>query len=416
MSSSKLTLTHNPRRKRDEGADEVIRKLEDYKKGNLTPRSQKLCDDLLKRAEKAQDSGDADDGLLSSSFAYFEAKQKQVEEAKRGRESAECEMASVQESLKSAEAKLESAEAELKEANKKEQDAKMALQDYELMFEFGDWFAGVLSRVRKTEDDVRCEQHAIIKKEYQHKNKVAKAEAEAKAKAEAKARGVAYRGPVDFEKVEPQAQAKAETEWHALEVRQVTDTHQWVKAEQAAVEDWRNNCGDESTVPTPDTPFLDRIELMCEKAGVTRSMCLQWIRHYSERNEISHNPPPRIRDYRKTIEKDGKVVRVEADKAEDTIDWVSMKATIDEHRADIEGRFEEGKLDKEKRDFYIELIDTYWRFLSEESDEAGNPVPTAYAKKAADDLKGKAEAKDPPETYRRPYKKGKWDDISGETD
>ncbi|KAJ4198763.1 hypothetical protein NW767_008754 [Fusarium falciforme] len=74
-------------------------------------------------------------------------------------------------------------------------------------------------------------------------------------------------------------------------------------------------------------------------------------------------------------------VKVEPDKnnPEDAVDWESMKAAIEVAKADIEKRFEEGILEKERRDCYIELVDAHWTsFFSE--DEAGNPILTELAK------------------------------------
>ncbi|KAJ4172091.1 hypothetical protein NW754_007689 [Fusarium falciforme] len=81
-------------------------------------------------------------------------------------------------------------------------------------------------------------------------------------------------------------------------------------------------------------------------------------------------------------------VKVEPDKnnPEDAVDWESMKAAIEVAKADIEKRFEEGILEKERRDCYIELP----KALLEGH---ANPPPS------------------PPKEYRREYKKGKWDDI-----
>lgn len=176
--------------------------------------------------------------------------------------------------------------------------------------------------------------------------------------------------------------------------RFVTDIHERILKRRAALDGWLSSGADEASAP--ETPFLDRLERLCKKAGRSRPAVLKWIGEYSARNELCHKTPPKFEHHQKTIEKDGKVVMVNLDKEnpEDCIDWVSMKAAIDERKANVEKEHEYSRCNKERRDFLIELIDAYWGAVSNESDEASNPILSAYAK---NQVKAMEEpAKDPP--------------------
>ncbi|KAF5006249.1 hypothetical protein FDECE_7409 [Fusarium decemcellulare] len=96
-----------------------------------------------------------------------------------------------------------------------------------------------------------------------------------------------------------------------------------------------------------------------------------------------------VRSHQKTIEKDVKVARVELDKkhTEDGISWVSIKAIIDERKADVEKRLKEGQLDEVK-----------------------NPIPSGCSKRKPESL-CKPGKEDPPQEYFRAFKGCNWDNM-----
>ncbi|EEU37127.1 uncharacterized protein NECHADRAFT_86745 [Fusarium vanettenii 77-13-4] len=403
MSSSESI--QQQKRKHGEVADQVINGLEGY--SELTPKSQKLRDDLLKTAKRIRDLEDADDQLLGSAFELFEAKQKQAKEIKEIKEEREV----IVEQVAKLTGQLESIQAELDDSRSKEIAAERTVDDYRFLFRYGDWLAIKLTALAGKEEAIRDEEFTEFEAMYVALNKVNKAEAEEKAKKEAKERGEPFRGPVKYKKIKAQDQAKADARWKAHDGRQVTSLHTRVQVERKAVENWLE--ANDEAIPPPQTPFLDRIEKMSKQAGIERWLYLQWIKEYSDRNEICHSRPPVAKNYRKTIEKDGKVVVVEPDKKspEDAVDWESMRAAIEVAKADVETRFKGGILGRERRDCYIELMDAYWTSLfGEDEDE---PTLTELAKKQAKALlEGTAKPPaSPPREYRREYKKGKWDDI-----
>ncbi|RSL72907.1 hypothetical protein CEP53_000985 [Fusarium sp. AF-6] len=407
MSSSKSIQQQNQKRKHGEVADQVIHGLEGY--SELTPKSQKLRDDLFRTAKRIRDLKDADDQLLGSAFELFEAKQKQAKEIKEVKKQHEV----LAEQVVELTGQLESTRAELDDSRSKEKEAKGTVDEYNFKFQYGDWLATKLGSLDKFEKSIQDKEKEKLQAIYVALDQANKAEAEAKAKKEAKERGEPFRGPVKYAKINAQERANEEV-WGALYGRQVTDTHTRVIAERKAVEDWLE--ANDEEIPAPQTPFLDRIGEICNEAGIKRATCLQWIKEYSDRNELCHSRPPAAKNYRKTVEKDGKVVRVEPDKdkPEDAVDWASIKSAIEVAKTDFEKRFGEGIMPKERRDGYIELANSYWTSLfNEGEDEAGNPILTELAKDQAERLaKDKKPPTSPPKEYRREYKKGKWDDIS----
>ncbi|KAI8712661.1 hypothetical protein NCS52_01364700 [Fusarium sp. LHS14.1] len=391
MSSSESI--QQQKRKHGEVADQVINGLEGY--SELTPKSQKLRDDLLRTAQRIRDLGDADDQLLGSAFELFEAKQKKAKEIKEIKEEREV----IVEQVAKLTGQLESTQAELDDSRSKKEAAERTIDEYHFKFQYGDWLAVKLTELAAEEKPLRKKEFKEFEAIYVALDKANKAEAEEKAKKEAKERGEPFRGPVEYKEIMVQDQAKADANWKAHEGRQVTSLHARVLVERKAVENWLE--ANDEAIPPPQTPFLDRIEKMSKEAGIERWLYLQWIKEYSDRNEIYHSRPPVAKNYRKTIEKDGKVVIVEPDKKspEDAVDWESMRAAIEVAKADVETRFKEGRLERETR--------------FEDEDEAGNPILTQLAKKQANALlEGKAKPPaSPPREYRREYKKGKWDDI-----
>lgn len=58
---------------------------------------------------------------------------------------------------------------------------------------------------------------------------------------------------------------------------------------------------------TPWTPYLDRIDNLCKKAGIPRSSYLELAKIYSARCEIAHKAPPKVDDFR-IPDKDGSLL------------------------------------------------------------------------------------------------------------
>ncbi|CAJ0547188.1 Ff.00g018150.m01.CDS01 [Fusarium sp. VM40] len=371
--SSNTQHTPQGKRKRGDVAEKVIRNLEPYKKRELSPSSSRLRDNLFEMANKSLESGDtADENMLESVFDFFEVKQEQAREAEKQRKELSNEIVSLEKQLKDA-------REQLADSQQKEQKAKAEMYEFELVLGYGDWIQGLINKVRNGNQKVEEAEIKALK----HENQMSK------------------------------EKATEHAEWAAFKTQDATKLRERVEAEERKVYAWRAGIRDEDTAPA--TPFLDRIQKLCDAEGITRPQLLAWIKEYSKRNTLCHTSPPQIQDYQKTTRKAGKDVKVEI-RAMDpfrAFDWARYKEAFNLSRNDIGARYAAGKIDERTRDFYLEAINAYWALYSVSEDEDGKPIPTKYAKDKARWVFNHQEGLEPKNPPKR-YKTGKWDDIEEE--
>ncbi|KAF4446816.1 hypothetical protein F53441_9597 [Fusarium austroafricanum] len=353
MSTNELPQRSKRKHSEDETEDDIVQNLCRWKKRELSPESSTQAEILLEAAAESPDNS-----LLLSSIDFFEAKQKQKEEAKRN-------STALATKVQDLEAQLQQVKAQLEESQDAERKAQAEYSDLLFMIEYGDWFRLLLSAIRFQESGVCKADVVIFKAQYLDEWEVHRDAVEAAGKAQAEAEGVPYHGPSEEQKrilgeekrnVQKRAEATARLDCLNGE-RHTTSARDMIEAEKQAILDWRESGQNESTAP--GTPFLDRIQRMCDKAGVTRLQCLDWINQYAERNETCHNPPPRVSMF---WMKDASGQDVEVDhpkNAHTAIDWAAMKAAVDNYKAEIDSN---DSLSEERRAYIIELIDDYWKF------------------------------------------------------
>ncbi|KAG5764580.1 hypothetical protein H9Q72_007348 [Fusarium xylarioides] len=380
---------------------------DDGKKRELSPESSQQAETLLDAAIKSRDNS-----LLQTSFQLFETKQKQRQEA-------ETKSAALVNKIQDLEAQLQQAKAELEESQEAERKAQADVSDFSFMLKYGDWFSHLLKGIRFHEPTICKSDSDTFKGQYQaayqdHLDAVVEA-----AMAQAQADGVAYRGYskeqgniLRAEESSIQKRANKTAKWDCLNgARHTTSARDMIQAERKAVLDWHESGGSEHTAP--GTPFLDRIQRLCDKAGVTRLQCLEWINQYAERNEACHSPPPQVHTFWMKNAAGEDLEVNDPEHAYTVIDWAAMKAAVDNFKAEIEAGYSDGSLSEERRTYIMGLADHYWKSYSTGTDTAGNPVPTDFAKgEAKDYAKGRGKANpDPPQDYLKEYHVGKWDDL-----
>lgn len=179
-----------------------------------------------------------------------------------------------------------------------------------------------------------------------------------------------------------------------------------VQPEMLLVEEWRKAGKPEGK--GPETPYLDRIGAMCDKANVTRNVYLDALRISSDRNDAAHHPPPRPWDHLTADEK---------------VDWKSVQAACRERELKVEEDFKNGKLLGHQRDSFIKFIDVWLNSHVSGLSEDGNPEATlagtelAKQGKREQDKIGatKSTLEKPIVPPPSPYEEGKWDDLETST-
>ncbi|KAF5704064.1 acyl dehydrogenase [Fusarium globosum] len=406
MSSNELPQRPKRKHSEDETEDDIIEALRRWKKRELSPESSKQAETLLDAATKSRDNS-----LLQSSFDFFEAKQKQKQEAKSN-------SAALANKIQDLEAQLQQAKAELEESQAEERRVQAQISDLHFMLEYGDWYGLLIKAMRPHESKIQQEDFEdkirpmFVSAHHAHATQVRVA-----GMAEAAAENRQYTGPNDeqkkvlaqeFRDIQPNAQRAAR--WDCLNGRQTTSSHEMIEAEKKSILEWRENGEDQSLAP--GTPFLDRIERMCLEAGVSRVQCLDWVQKYAERNSTCHNPPPKVSQFWKQ-DAAGVDIEVEEKEAHTAIDWAAMKSAVENRKADIEVEYSNGILSDERRVYILELMDHFWSFYSNGTEPDGTPTPTAFAKSEAKQCWGERATSmpNPPQDYLKEYHSGKWDDL-----
>ncbi|CVL06620.1 uncharacterized protein FMAN_11776 [Fusarium mangiferae] len=116
--------------------------LRRWKKRELSPDSSKQAETLLDAATKSRDNG-----LLQSSFDFFEAKQNQKQEAKSN-------SAALANKIQDLEAQLQQAKVRLEESQAEERRVQAQISDLHFMLEYGDWYAFLPTAMRPHESTI----------------------------------------------------------------------------------------------------------------------------------------------------------------------------------------------------------------------------------------------------------------------
>ncbi|CAG1987815.1 unnamed protein product [Fusarium graminearum] len=409
MSTQKQLTINEKKRKHGDVAGEILCQLEQYKEQELSPKSKRLCDKLYETADKIKnDSDNTDESLLESAFEVVQKKQKQVEDAENERKDllkklhdADDKCNSMTDKIESLEAQLKASDSQYKQEKVKYDNAKAELDEFDLLRSYGDWFAILIKRISNVEPAWQSEEKNKLILKYNKLNDAKKEQAKEEKKAEMAAKGEKFKGDFTYEKVDPSNLATIETHWSAMYGRENTEIDERVEAEKEKIAAWRAGGGGEEDAPA--TPFLDRIQILCNIYGI-------------ERQSICHRQPPVVEDYWKvTQNSEGKTVHVvlKDEHAEEGIEWSTFWDAFHSFRQDIQTRYTAGQIDIERRNLYIETINEYYALYSKANDEAGNPILTQYAKNKAKDkcqlVNGKPT--EPPENAEKNYTEEKWDDL-----
>lgn len=303
MSTQKQLTINEKKRKHGDVAGEILCQLEQYKEQELSPKSKRLCDKLYETADKIKnDSDNTDESLLESAFEVVQKKQKQVEDAENERKDllkklhdADDKCNSMSDKIESLETQLKAFDSQYKQEKVKYDNAKADLDEFDLLRSYGDWLAILISRISELEPTWKEEEKAKLISKYQKLNNAKKEQAKAEKMAEMAANGEKFIGDFTYEKVNHSELAKIQTHWSAMHGRRNTETDEHVEAEKEKIAAWRAGGGSEEDAPA--TPFLDRIQILCNIYGTERQRLLPWIKEYGKRNSICHRQPPVVEDY-----------------------------------------------------------------------------------------------------------------------
>lgn len=198
----------------------------------------------------------------------------------------------------------------------------------------------------------------------------------------------------------PQAQIDAEAatvNFAAIKGLQASETLEVVNPELDLVRTWRDAGELEGTEPS--TPYLDRLDSTCKKAGISRRHYLELNRVCHQRNEAAHTAPPAIEDHFTTGNE---------------VDWQAIWAICKTRKYEFKVEYLAGRITKDQYAFAIKTINKWFSNYVEGWKEDGSAIETKFAAKVRPkvfkDKERKRKRLDAlqPES---PYKKGKWDDI-----
>ncbi|GJC86383.1 hypothetical protein ColLi_09221 [Colletotrichum liriopes] len=215
---------------------------------------------------------------------------------------------------------------------------------------------------------------------------------------------------------DPAGKAEEMTKWRVMQNHNAAGTLKLVEEEIQQVQKWKLG---QSTQP-PNTPYLDRVQFLCQGVGIKRAFLLRVMQLYADRNNAAHNSPPDLTDpgnmsvKRNTA---GEVVKLE-------IDWVKIRNMV-EMQSHRNTRLQtSGQWTSKQFNFAQEIVDQWWALHSISCPPEEDICLTRYATWRISDQKkrmnnanntgSKATAQEPPPAeYPSSYKQGKWDDILG---
>ncbi|KAL2015399.1 hypothetical protein VTK56DRAFT_5537 [Thermocarpiscus australiensis] len=181
-------------------------------------------------------------------------------------------------------AKLKHLELQVERLERKCEETRTELQELRFLLAIGDWLAGIHN----------------VAKSYEA---IAQADLRGQLEADYKAKGVPGSAAQEF--------AKQYDDFKVAPLCTST-TSGFVERELALVEEWR--AAGEPEGSEPQTPYLDRLQALADKAKLSRAKYVQVIRQYGQRNDNAHSAPPRLEDHLK---------------ADLTVDWSSVKAACE---------------------------------------------------------------------------------------
>ncbi|CVL03333.1 uncharacterized protein FPRN_11719 [Fusarium proliferatum] len=189
MSSNELPQRPKGKHSEDETDDNIAEALRRWKKRELSPESSKQTEILLDAATKS-----CDNSLLQSSFDFFEAKQKQRQEAKSN-------SAALANKIQDLEVQLQQAKVQIEESQAEERRVQAQISDLHFMPEYGDWYAFLLKAMRPHEstieqDDAVNKIRPLLLSAYHDRTTQAREAGMAQAEAENRQ----YTGPNDEQK------------------------------------------------------------------------------------------------------------------------------------------------------------------------------------------------------------------------
>ncbi|KAH6887498.1 hypothetical protein B0T10DRAFT_460944 [Thelonectria olida] len=370
MSSPATSTASSPnvsahKRKRDVDAQAIIDDINERQaSGEMSSPTKEISDIFLNRAKESLENDTVDQQMLRAGYQMFI----KAEDRKSRKEPA------------TADADAEPARDEPQsEQNKKS-----------FLLECGDLFGALLSIFKENEGPAKVEAQRLLQDHYK--------------KGGDKGR-------------EAVTKARKISEWSTVAGKSTTEVYTDICPEWDAVDEWK--LGGEVEADAPWTPHLDRIELCCNASkgpegkgkAVDRATVLQWIKHYSDRNEHAHHPSPRIGDF---LKPGGWITGKEWE----SVDWVKMKQAIKVRKAQTRSRYEEGIYTKGQRDLFVDALTRQWMELATDSETDDGFTLTDAGKRAANHSSGTKPVVRPPTARPQPpshypsvYKKGKWDDI-----
>ncbi|RYP76642.1 hypothetical protein DL769_003602 [Monosporascus sp. CRB-8-3] len=251
----------------------------------------------------------------------------------------------------------------------KERDmATSELDEIKFFLQISDWAANIVNNIRGMNDTARGKYAEHLGREYKKKGLGT------------------YR--------DGQNEAKKSQDWTPFGTY---SDGTWAKlsAEFDAVQKWRAD-GEPSGLE-PATPVIDRLEQCCAHAKIEYGDFVKALKANVRRNELAHNPPPRLDNY---LKPDG------------TVDWDSIWMACKDTKAKLKRSYDKGLLTESRYMLFRNTVDTWFKSYVSGWDSNGNAVETPAAtkgKKGAIDRKAKdAKAMSAPMPLSS-YKKGKWD-------
>lgn len=190
MSSNELPQRPKGKHSEDETDDNIAEALQRWKKRELSPESSKQATTRLDAATKSRDNN----SLLQSSFDFFEANQKQKQEAKSN-------SAALANKIQDLEAQLQQAKVQIEESQAEERRVQAQISDLHFMPEYGDWYAFLPKAMRPHEstidqDDAVNKIRPLLLSAYHDRTTQARVAGMAQAEAENRQ----YTGPNDEQK------------------------------------------------------------------------------------------------------------------------------------------------------------------------------------------------------------------------
>ncbi|TPX16366.1 uncharacterized protein E0L32_004015 [Thyridium curvatum] len=358
------------KRKRDATPAEMLEELEELDRAELSDDSKDLVDELQAKAKAAFDDPELDQDSLKASWTVFDRLYKKVLKGKR-------EVVRLKEEKNQLSEKLSEAEQDLGEAASQ-------LNRFGFLFKIGDWCEAIHDAIKYYEERDAKTNHSS------NNNVIKRAEDACKF----------HHLTVDkFPPNKAQGYATNSRQWSAARGKWCTSVVANVEPELKDVGKWKESGEDPSQAPF--TPYLDRLDLLCQDAGLSRTSYLATARVYSERNEAAHNPCIKLVDH--------------VDPATKIVDWHEVKKACESIKEGSKKELDEGRFTAENHSFFVDTVN-HWLRMHVSSWPAGSaPVLTTFGEFERDKAERAASKRLNPAAHNPhhgpSYKKGKYDDL-----